>query len=228
MTILSVRGEAELETDPDGGRVHLLATASGPSTQGVLEALRATVEACVAALTGLGAQVVRTGQRHPLGYLRGAGEAHQQVRWDDTTGEEVTTGTVRGTAGLRVDVRDLELLDRVLEVPALVPQVQLQPVEWFVDPDNPAWVRVRELAVRDAVERARHYAAALGTGLGPVEHLADVGMLGQAEPRTLLLRKAGRASAAAGDGPHQDPRPQLLQAGDELRVLTSGTVSLPD
>ncbi|MET9970801.1 SIMPL domain-containing protein, partial [Streptomyces sp. NPDC006356] len=46
---------------------------------------------------------------------------------------------------------------------------------WALRPDSPAHREARQQAVREAVQRAREYAEALGTSLAALVELADIG-----------------------------------------------------
>src|SRR5213594_4358426 len=86
------------------------------------------------------------------------------------------TGQVVAHAFSTVRVRDLPLLEGIESIVADTATARRQSIRWHVDSDNSAWQQVREEAIRQAVEQARHYAAALGGAITAVEHVADLGL----------------------------------------------------
>jgi hypothetical protein len=156
---------------------------------------------------------------------------HRPGHWDPEQGREVPDEFFVGSAQLEVQVRDWALLDAVLTVVADgAGAVELGWTAWQVDSDNAGWPRVRALAVSDAALRARHYAEALGETLGPLEHLADTGLLG-GDPHQreafAVMQVASDVGAPSGGGgglgavPRLDPQPQVLSAEVEARFSSA-------
>lgn len=181
MAVISVRGTAQLETRPDQATLHIRARARATQPSQVVQELEDSVAAVCSALRDMGGVPVTPEQRVSLAWLRAGMSLQRLERWDQQTGENVPTGELEGSVTLQVVVRDLDLLDAVATV--LAQHVEMDSVLWTVDSDNPLWSRVRQLAVEDAFARARDYARALDASLGPVDQIADAGLLSfQAEP----------------------------------------------
>jgi uncharacterized protein YggE len=226
MPVISVRGTAQLPVEPDSAQILLQLTARSEDPAGALSDLEAAVGRAVAALAARGGVQQTAGGRSDLTYFRGQVTLHRPGHWDKEQDREVPGAHVVGSAQLDVQVRDWALLDAVLTVVADgAGAVELGWTSWHVDSDNPGWPHVRAMAVTDAALRARHYAEALGATLGPLEHLADTGLLGgDSRPRDQFAEMQVAAGGTAGGGgggpggvPRLDPQPQVLTAEVEAR-----------
>jgi uncharacterized protein len=231
MTVLSVRGDAQLEVAPDEATLAWMVGAIEDDKAAALRVLRRRLGAATDALRDLGGVVRGVGEeRPPLAWLVGPMRSEPEHRWDQRQRRQVPTGKVRASAAVTVLVRDFDLLKRVDTALAGHEDAHLRYVNWLVDHDNPGWQQVRAKAVDAAVAKARDYAAALGGALVSTEHVADVGLLGGRE-RGFAHPMAARAAmsmpdaADAGDededGPSLDPVPQELEAGIEARFTAT-------
>ena len=140
------------------------------------------------------------------------------------------SGRVTATVALRVTVRDLDALDGLSGLLAAHPGLNVHGVTWQVDWDNPAWPQVRAAAIRAAIGKARDYAAALGTTVHHVEHIADAGLLGSDTAPYHTVHSMAFSASGGGDQPGTlalTPVPQELTATIEARFRTTD-VSLPD
>ena len=134
------------------------------------------------------------------------------------------------TVALQVTVRDSDTLDDLGGMLTAHPGLNVHSVTWDVDWDNPAWPQVRAAAIGAAIGKARDYAAALGTTVRKVEHIADTGLLGGDTAPEWRGRKSVGFAASGGSGrpgtPALNPVPQELTATIEARFRTP-EVSFP-
>jgi uncharacterized protein YggE len=146
------------------------------------------------------------------------------------TGRTELTGRVISSVNVTVAARDFGLLDGLGVVFARQESFFVDGVGWHVDEDNPAWAEVRTAAIDAAVRKGRDYAAALGSTVTSVEHIADIGLLGGSGQAAPVARAASRMfSSAAGadedhDAPSLDPVPQQLTAIIEARFRASSAL----
>lgn len=126
-----------------------------------------------------------------------------------------------------ITVRAFDMLAALGTVLANHETLNVNQVGWHVDPDNPAWPAVRGAAIQAAIRKGRAYAAALGGSLDHVEHIADVGLLGDGDSeRYRLVATAAPMSSFSGGGESDirslDPVPQQLTAAIEARFTATG------
>ena len=195
------------------------------------EAVRSTA----AALDGLTADLAAHGgvtleadtERHPLTWLAHSVTTHAERAYDDRTGRHEPTGQVTAEVAVMITVRAFELLDPLGAILAAHEAISVHQVAWYVDWDNPAWPDVRAAAIQAAIRKGRDYAAALGSSLRSVEHIADAGLLGGNDAQPRFATSAGYARAASrggeeSDAPSLDPVPQELTAIVEARFTADG------
>ncbi len=166
-------------------------------------------------------------ERHPLTWLAHSVATHAERAYDDRTGRHEPTGQVTAEVAVMITVRAFELLDPLGAVLAAHEAINVHQVSWYVDWDNPAWPDVRAAAVQAAIRKGRDYAAALGSSLRSVQHIADTGLLGGDEAPHHMVKSLGYARAASGGGeesgiPSLDPVPQELTAIVEARFTADG------
>jgi uncharacterized protein YggE len=118
-----------------------------------------------------------------------------------------------------VTLRDLTRLDDVATALAAITDLDLQHVQWQVDPHNPTWPLVRAAAIQDAITKARDYATALRGAVTAVVHVADEGLLAGRDRHMHFDAQAVAMSGAAESdgGPSLDPVPQEISAVIEAR-----------
>lgn len=78
-------------------------------------------------------------------------------------------------ANLRIEVRDVSLLERVYATVAVAKPSSLQPVSFRFDPENVTKTWLANEAVKDAARRAREAAAGAGAKLGGVKVIDPTG-----------------------------------------------------
>ncbi|HVF03785.1 MAG TPA: SIMPL domain-containing protein [Frankiaceae bacterium] len=214
--LVSVRGEAVLEVEPETAQ---LAVAVGARDKHRDDTLRRLDERSAAALA----------------LVASFGDAVERVETDSVRiGPEFKDG--RGherIAGYSAVVRHtLTVVDftRIGDLVARLAELELVDVAgpwWALRRDSPVHREARVAAARDAVQRAREYAAALGSRLTTVVELADTGLLGESAaetprmpaPQAAVPMRAMSASVAAPAPPTLDLEParQVVRARVEAR-----------
>lgn len=125
------------------------------------------------------------------------------------------TGRFVGSANVGIYVRDFELLEAVEQLSRQIEGFRINFATWQVDSDNPVWGEVRLEAIDAAMRKGRGYAAALGSDLLAVEHIADSGLLGPDSSGPMR----GAAMSAGGQAASFDPVPQRVAASVEARFV---------
>src|SRR5262249_26392603 len=91
---------------------------------------------------------------------------------------------------------------------------------WSLRPGSPAYREARHVALRDAVDRARDYAQALGVELVALVELADAGLSGRAAPLSYAV-DAGATFRGGAPELNLDPERQQVYASIEARFTTT-------
>ncbi|MFI6940897.1 SIMPL domain-containing protein [Streptomyces sp. NPDC050418] len=183
---LAVTGEARLEVDPEIARIHVTVNSRDRDRRKALDDL-----------TRRNAQV--------LDLVKSYAEAVEQLQ----TGS-LSLRPQFGSKGRGENVRSYHghvLITAVLgdftalgELVTRLADLDLTSVDgpwWELRPDSPVHGEARNQAVREAVQRARAYAAALDTRLAALVELADIGA---EEPRPQGMPGLMRARSAAYGG----------------------------
>jgi uncharacterized protein YggE len=229
--VLSVRGHARQSVPPDAASIYGSLEVVAESKLAALDEAGRLVDQVGAALAALGAVTATPDtERHPLTWsTRAVSTRHEQI-FNPQTQQSQDTGRVFVHTTLQFEVRDFDLLDPLADRLGEQDAFDILGVTWHVDDDNPAWPQVRAAAIHAAIRQGRDYAAALGSSLERVEHIADAGLLGSGTPEGARGgRTMARAVAMSGDasgGPSLDPIPQELTATIEAR-FTTAPVTLP-
>lgn len=210
LPVVAVRGEAELEVDPDVAELTLTIQA-GAADRG--EAMRRLVQRLTAArelLAGYGSAVERS---------EGSLWVHPVWNVDQRGRNKKITG-YEGRVPITVTVSAFDVLDEVVLGLAGLEETELNGPDWQLRPTNPAYLQAREQAVGAAVERARQYAAALGSTLVDLLELSDQGMSG-GPGRRVQARFAAAKLGGFGGADEQplelQPQPQTVHAAVEAR-----------
>ncbi|MDT0451770.1 SIMPL domain-containing protein [Streptomyces hesseae] len=192
---VAVRGEARLQVDPEIARIGISVSARGTDRRNALQDLTRRNNQVLDLLKSYGEAVEKTetGTFSITPQLTDKGR-HERVR--------AYHGHVHITATLADFTALGELATRLAEL-------DLTSVDgpwWSLRPDSPAHREARQQAVREAVQRAREYAAALGAELAAVVEIADIG----AENAVPAMPAApGGIMRSAGYGGAPTPPPAL-------------------
>ncbi|WP_327024177.1 SIMPL domain-containing protein [Micromonospora sp. NBC_01739] len=195
--VVTVRGEAYREVDPEIARFAVTALARDRDREVVLTRLAERAAAIRVLLDAAESSIDRreTGDLRVRPETRRSGE--RVVAWH---GSVVTTVTVTDFTALG------ELMLRLADQD----QVEVAGPWWSLRPDSPTYRQARHDAITDALQRAREYAEALGAQVTDLIELADEG--GSVQPQ--MMRMSFDTGESAGGTPQLDfdPQPQGVHA----------------
>ncbi|MEU6356653.1 SIMPL domain-containing protein [Streptomyces sp. NPDC047072] len=161
---ISVRGEAHLEVDPEIARIGVTVASRGKDRRTALDDLTRRNTAALDLLKSYGDAVehLETGSFSVTPELKehGRGERVHAYHGRVHLTAELTDFTALGELTTRLADLDLTRVDGPF---------------WALRRDSPAYREARQQAVREAVQRAREYAEALGTTLVALIELTDTG-----------------------------------------------------
>jgi uncharacterized protein YggE len=200
-----VRGEAYVQVEPELADVGVTVRTRARDRQTALERCAARQQEVAAVVTAAGDAVETV--------ATASVSVHLEVRDRRAPGEPVASVHTRLTLG-RIDaVGDLVVALGRLD------DVEVDGPDWRLRPDSPAVEQARLDAVRDAVHRARQYAAAFGAELTALLEVSDVGTSGSG------FRVAGAMASMARfeNGPQLDltPARQEVHGAVEVRFAMS-------
>lgn len=211
---VAVRGEASLEFDPEVARITVTVSARGTGRREALESLTRRNSEALELLKGYGESV----EKLATGTFSVSPELTEK-------GRRERVRTYHGRVQITATVGDFTALG---EMSTRLADMELTRVDgpwWALREDSPAHREARQQAVREAVTRAREYAAALGGELVALVELADLGAENSApSPAPPGPRAAAFGGApAAGAAPALDlePQRQRVQAQVNARFLMS-------
>ncbi|NWF26276.1 SIMPL domain-containing protein [Streptomyces sp. PKU-EA00015] len=161
---VSVRGEARLEFDPEIARIGVQVSARGKDRRTALEDLTRRNNAVLELIKSYGDAV----EKLATGAFSISPELAQHGR-----GERVRA--YHGGVYITATLTDFTALGELTTRLADMELTRVSGPWWSLRPDSPAHGEARREAVRDAVQRAREYAAALGSRLSALVELADIG-----------------------------------------------------
>ncbi|MEU8755981.1 SIMPL domain-containing protein [Streptomyces chartreusis] len=161
---IAVRGEARLEVDPEIARIGVTVASRGKDRRAALDDLTRRNAAVLDLVKTYGDAVERL--------ETGAFSISPELK-DKGRGERVHAyhGRVHITAVLTDFTALGELTTRLADLDL----TRVDGPWWALRPDSPAHRQARQQAVREAVQRAREYAEALGSSLAALVELADIG-----------------------------------------------------
>ncbi|WP_432143207.1 SIMPL domain-containing protein [Streptomyces sp. bgisy084] len=195
---LAVRGEARLEVDPEIARLAVTVSARGTDRSAALTDLTRRNEAALTLIKSYGDAIekLETGTFSLTPQLTDKGR-HERIR--------AYHGRVTHTATLN----DFTLLGELTTRLADLDLTSVDGPWWALRPDSPAHRAARTQAVREAVQRAREYAEALGARLDALLEIADLGAENTAATAAPTMRSfAGYGGAAQESAPALDLEPQ--------------------
>jgi uncharacterized protein len=217
--VLAVRGEAVLEVDPEIARIEVSAAAVGSHQAKTLQLLNERAAAVDKVLAGFSDVIEKT---ETSGFRVSPQLTRRALRGQ--------APNYHGAVYHVITVADLDRLGELMARLAEQDQIEVGGPWWELRPGSPVYGQVRVMAVRDAVRRARDYAAALGSELASLLELADARLLsdsrGQPERRALAAGLPHRLRASAPEELSIDlvPEKQVVRATVEARF----TIGEPD
>lgn len=210
---VAVRGEAQLEVDPEIARIGITVTARGTDRRDTLSDLthRNTTALDLVKSYGDAVEHIETGTLSITPQLteHGRRERIRAHHGHVHTTAELTDFTALGELTTRL--ADLDL-------------TSVTGPWWALRPDSPAHREARRTAVHDAVRRAREYADALGATLVALLELSDSGLgPGRPTPAGRSLHRAahteGMAQAETPDAMELEPVRQIVTAQVEAHFV---------
>jgi uncharacterized protein len=203
-----VRGEAMLVVEPEIADVDVTIRVRARDRQTALERCSARQDEVAAVVAAAGDAVELTETTGVSVYL--------EVRDRRAPGEPVASLHTRLTVGR------LEAVGELVVALGRLDDVEVSGPYWRLRPDSPATEQARLAAVRDAVRRARQYAAAFGAELTALVEVSDTGLGGGG------LRVAGAMTSMARF--ESEPQLDLVPARQEVHgaVEVRFTMSEPD
>jgi uncharacterized protein len=218
--MLAVQGEAVLEVDPEIARIEVSVAAVEHDRAKTLQLLNDRAIAVDKVLANFPDLIEKT----ETPGVRVSPQLRGRVGRDRVSG-------YHGAVYYAITVTGFDRLGELMAQLADVDQTEVGGPWWDLRPSSPVYRRVRVAAVRDAVGRARDYAAALGSELAGLIELADSRLLsgsrGQGEAVAMAsARLPHRVRATAPEEFSFDlvPAKQVVRATVEARF----TIGVPD
>ncbi|GAA3370165.1 hypothetical protein GCM10020367_15710 [Streptomyces sannanensis] len=196
---VAVRGEAHIEVDPEIARIGITVSARGTDRRTALDDLtrRNTTALDLIKSYGDAVEKLETGAFSISPELTRHGRA-ERVR------------AYHGRVHITAELSDFTALGELTTRLADLELTRVDGPWWSLRPDSPAHGDARRQAVKEAVQRAREYAEALGARLSALVELADLGAE-QATPYPAApgMRMAAYAAPGSAEGaPALDLEPQ--------------------
>ena len=197
--VISVRGEAHMEAEPEIATLSVTVQARDPDRRSVLDRLATRNSQVLDLIKGYGEAVEKLES--------GAASVYPDIKYKERT--ERGRGYL-GQASAQVVIRDFTVLGELMARLADGELVTVAGPWWSLRPDSPVYRQARIAAARDATRRAREYAEAFGGELGGLIEAADTGLLtGHAQQGVSFhaMAAGGVARASAAEPPEMDFEP---------------------
>lgn len=210
--IISVRGEAHLEAEPEIAVIGVTVQARDRDRRTVLDRLASRNTQVLDLIKGYGEAVEKLESRPTSIYP----DIKHKERGERVAG-------YLGRAGAQLTIRDFTVLGELMARLADGEMVTVAGPWWALRPDSEVYRRARIAAAKDATRRAGEYAEAFGGQLGGLIEAADTGLLtGDAQegaPVRAMLAGAARGGGFADEPPGLDFEPvkQTVTANVEAR-----------
>ncbi|MDT0569629.1 SIMPL domain-containing protein [Streptomyces sp. DSM 3412] len=198
---IAVRGETRLEVDPEIARIGVTVFARGKDRRAALDDLTRRNATVLDLVKTYGEAV----ERLETGAFSITPELKEKGR-----GERIQA--YHGRVHITADLTDFTALGELTTRLADLDLTRVDGPWWSLRPDSPAHKQARQKAVKEAVQRAREYAEALGTTLAALVELADIGAEAPQPVRPGApggrMRSARAKDAEDTDAPPLDLEPQ--------------------
>ena len=214
--VISVRGEATLEVEPEIAVVWIAVMARDANRHRAVELLAARSGRVGDMIKGFGEAIEKL-ESQPVNV--------QPVFKDGKVREKVSGYLARG--GFTVTVRDFAVLGDLVAGLADADMVTVAGPDWGLRPDSPVYRAARLAAAKDATRRAGEYAEAFGGRISGLVEAADSGMIGDTgHPRFMAAARAVTPAAGDGGTPEFDfePATQTVTAQVEARYTMTEPV----
>ncbi len=216
--MISVRGEAVLEAEPEIARLSVHVESQESDRRTALDRLTERNQQCLDLVKSYGEAV----ERLETGGLSITPLLKYRRREGDIR-------AYRGTVWIKITVSDFAVLGELVTRLGDLERTYVTGPEWELRQDSEVYRRAARQAAHAAVERARGYAEALGARLTGLVELSDEG-LGRdtdAGGPVALAAAYGRAGGGAAEEPEPidlEPETQIVRATVEARF----TATAPD
>jgi len=207
--VISVRGEATLEVEPEIAVVWVVVMARDADRHKAVDLLAGRTGRAGEMIKGYGEAIEKL-ESHPVNV--------QPVFSGGRIREKVSGYLAR--AGFTVTVRDFAVLGDLVAGLAGADMVTVTGPDWQLRPDSPVYRAARLAAAKDATRRAGEYAEAFGGRISGLVEAADSGLMGDTgHPRLMAASRALSAGATADVTPEFDfdPAMQTVSAQVEAR-----------
>jgi uncharacterized protein len=209
--VISVRGEAHMEADPEVATLEVTVRARDPDRRTVLERLTTRNTQMLDLIKRYGEAVEKLES--------GAASVYPDIKYKERA--ERVKGYL-GQANARVVIRDFTVLGELMARLADGELVTVAGPWWSLRPDSPVYGKARIAAAQDATRRAGEYAQAFGGELGRLIEAADSGLLtGNPEQggpfHAMAAGGVARASLAESAGMDFEPVKQTVTAQVDAR-----------
>ena len=192
---IAVRGEAHLEVDPEIARITITVASRGKDRRAALDDLtrRNTTALNLIKTYGDAVEHLETGAYSISPELK-----------EKSRGERIHA--YHGRVHITAELTDFTALGELTTRLADLDLTRVDGPWWALRPTSPAYRQARQQAVKEAVQRAREYAEALGTTLAALLELADIG----AEDTQPYPQAPGRMRSMAYGAPATETAPAPL------------------
>jgi uncharacterized protein len=207
--VISVRGEATLEVEPEIAVVWATVMAQDANRHRAVDLLAGRTGKVGDTIKGFGDAIEKL-ESQPV--------VVQPVFKDGRAIQKVAGYSAR--AGFTVTVRDFAILGELVTGLANGDLVTVAGPDWRLRPDSPVYRAARIAAAQDATTRAGEYAEAFGGRINGLVEAADTGLLAaQPQPTRFMTAHTAARVSAAGEGPAFDfePAKQTVTAQVEAR-----------
>lgn len=212
--VISVRGEAVLEADPEIAHLSVYVQAEDDDRRATLERLAERNRRCLELVRSYGEAVERleTGALTITPVLRRRRREGEIRRY-------------QGTVWIKITIGDLSVLGELVTRLGDLERTRVDGPEWALRPDSPVRAEAARQAVRQAVQRAHDYAEALGCRLTGMVELSDEG-LGHGrpepfEPVPVAYAAAVESADAEPEAISLEPAVQIVRAAVEARFTAT-------
>ena len=207
--VISVRGAAVLEVEPEVAVVWVTVMARDRDRRRAVEALADRTNRITAQIKGYGEAVEKLD----------SGRVSVRPEFKEGKPRERITGYV-AQANLTATVANFDVLGDLVAGLADQDMVAVGGPDWQLRPTSPVHREARLAAAKDATRRAGEYAEAFGGRISGLVEAADSGLMGDTgHPRLMAASRALSTTAADGATPEFDfePATQTVSAQVDAR-----------
>ena len=192
--MINVRGEANLEADPELCEFAVTVEARDKDRRATLEKLTQRNNQLL--------DQIKSGYAEALEKL----ESGRLYVYPEQKGRDEKIRSYLGSARIRVVVKDFTALGEMITRLADAEMRSIDGPYWSLRRDSEVYRRARTEAVAEAVTRAKEYAAAIGSQITALVELSDSGLSTQGAPAPQgMVRYAALAKGSGSGGAYEPP-----------------------